>query len=45
MLSDISNYIHARGLDSAPVIIDAYFRTGRINHETRDWLYDVWGVK
>ncbi|QHJ77770.1 MAG: hypothetical protein [Bacteriophage sp.] len=45
MLSTISNYIHARGLDSAPVIIDAYFRTGRINHETRDWLYDVWGVK
>ena len=45
MLSDISGYIHARGAAYAPVVIDAYFRTGRISALTRDWLCDVWGVK
>lgn len=45
MLSDISNYIHAQGVSSARGIIGAYFRTGRINRETRDWLYNVWGVE
>ena len=45
MLSNISGYILAQGVSSAPGIIDAYFRTGRISASIRDWLCDVWGVK